>query len=86
MGVHVSTFYDTMSNVHTSLCDSMWREFHFSLDFPCMEDMTIHAVTRLDKSAFIYIELIAHEKTMYMEANRWLSGEIVDMNELSDED
>ena len=85
-GAHVSTFYETMSTVHTSLCNSMWREFHLSSDFPCMEDITIHAVTRLEESVFAYIELIACEKTMYMEVNGWLSGEIVDMNEFSDED
>ena len=85
-GAHVSAFYGTMKTIHTSLCDSMWREFQLSSDFPGMEDITIHAVTRQEESVSINIELIAHEKTMYMEANRWLSGEIVDMNEFSDED
>ena len=30
----ISAFYETMSTVHTSLCDSMWREFQLNLDFP----------------------------------------------------
>ena len=38
------------------------------------------------KSVFVYIELIAHEKTTYMQANGRLIGDIVDMNESSDED
>ena len=60
VGARVSAFYETMSTVHTSLCYSMWREFQLSLDFPCMEDITIHAVARLEESVFVdYIELIA---------------------------
>ena len=33
-GACISAFYETMSTVHTSLCDSMWREFQLNLDFP----------------------------------------------------
>ena len=33
-GAHISAFYKTMSTVHTSLCDSTWREFQLNLDFP----------------------------------------------------
>ena len=47
VGVHISAFYETMSTVHTSWCDSMWREFQLNLDFPCMEDIPIHAVSRV---------------------------------------
>ena len=86
VGAHISAFYETMSTVHTSLCDSMWREFQLNLDFPCMEDIPIHAASRLEESVFVYIELMTREKTTYMQVNRWLSGDIVDMNELSDED
>ena len=68
VGAHISAFYETMT-VHTSLCDSMWREFQLNLDSPCMEDIPIHAVSRLEESAFVYIELIAHEKTTYMQVN-----------------
>ena len=69
-GVCISAYYETMNTVHTSLCDSMWREFQLNLDFPCMEDIPIHAVSRLEESVFVDIELIAHEKTTYMQANR----------------
>ena len=69
-GACISAFYETMSTVHTSLCDSMWREFQLNLDFPCVEDIPIHAVSRLEESVFVYIELIAREKTTYMQANR----------------
>ena len=85
-GARISAFYETMSTVHTSLCDSMWREFQLNLDFPCMEDIPIHAVSRLEESVFVYIELIAREKTTYMQANGRLSGDIVDMNEFSEDD
>ena len=85
-GAHISAFYETMSTVHTSLCDSMWREFQLNLHFPCMEDIPIHAVSRLEESVFVYIELIACEKTTFMQANGRLSGDIVDMNAFSDED
>ena len=85
-GARISAFYETMSTVHTSLCDSMWREFQLNLDFPCMEDIPIHAVSRLEESVFVYIELIAREKTTYMQANGRLSGDIVDMNEFSDDE
>ena len=85
-GARISAFYETMSTVHTSLCDSMWREFQLNLDFPCVEDIPIHAVSRLEESVFVYIELIAREKTTYMQANGRLSGDIVDMNEFSKDD
>ena len=86
-GARISAFYETMSTVHTSLCDSMWREFQLNLDFPCMEDIPIHAVSRLEESVlFVYIELIAREKTTYMQANGRLSGDIVDMNDFSDDE
>ena len=49
----VSMFYENMSNLHMSLCESMWREFHLSLDFPCMEDIPIHAVMKLEDCFFI---------------------------------
>ena len=48
-GARISSFYETMSTVHTSLCDSMWREFQLNLDFPCMEGIPIHAVSRLEE-------------------------------------
>ena len=51
-----------------------------------MKDIPIHAVSRLEESVFVYIELIAHEKTTYMQANGQLSGDIVYMNKFSDED
>ena len=51
-----------------------------------MEDIPIHAVSRLEESVFVYIELIAREKTTYMQANGRLSGDIVDMNEFSEDD
>ena len=69
VGVRISAFYETMSTVHTSLYESMWREFQLNLDSPCMEDIPIDAVSRLEESVFIYIELIANEKTTYMQAN-----------------
>ena len=62
----VYMFYETMSNLHMSLCESMWREFHLSLDFPCMEEIPIHAVMKLEDSFLFYIELIACEKTTYI--------------------
>ena len=47
----------------------------------------IHAVSRLEESVFfVYIELIAREKTTYMQASGRLSGDIVDMNEFSDDE
>ena len=51
-----------MSTVHTSLCDSTWREFHLNLDFPCMEDIPIHAVSRLEESVFVYPTI--HERSI----------------------
>ena len=63
-GAHILAFYETMSTVHTSLCDSMLREFQLNLDFPCMEDIPIHAVSRLEESVFVYIELIACKKQL----------------------
>ena len=36
VGVCILVFYETMSTVHTSLCDSIRREFQLNLDFPCI--------------------------------------------------
>ena len=42
--------------------------------------------SRLEESVFVYIELIAREKTTYLQANGQLSGDIVDLNKFSDDD
>ena len=57
--LHICTFHETtLSNLHNSVGEWIWREFHLSLDFPCREDIPILTVMKLDVSFYIYLELV----------------------------
>ena len=83
--LHMCTFHETMSNLHKSVGERMWREFYLSLDFPCIEDILILTVMKLDKTFYIYLELCACEKKTYMEYNGQLSHAVVKLSRFEDD-
>ena len=83
--MHMCTFHETMSNLHISVGEGMWRVFYLSLDFPCIEDIPILTVMKLDKSFYIYLELCSYEKKTYMEYNGQFSHAVVKLSRFEDD-
>ena len=83
--LHICTFHETMSNLHNSVGEKIWREFYLSLDFTCIEDIPILTVMKLDVSFYIYLELSACKMKTYMEHNGQLSCAVVNLSRFEDD-
>jgi hypothetical protein len=75
-------FHKALSICRESAGDVVWRTFSCPLDFQCMEDFNLVEMVALEGSYYLYIELFAKEKHLYMDDNGRLGGNVLDMNHM----
>jgi hypothetical protein len=63
----VSAFHEKMSTMRISKNAPLWRRFKLALDFPVIEDIAYIKLMTKEGSYWLYVELLAQEKSSYMQ-------------------
>jgi hypothetical protein len=75
-------FHKALSTCRESSGEVLWRTFKCPLDFQCMEDFNLVEMVALEGCYYLYVELFAKEKHLYMDDNGRLGGNVLDMNNM----
>ena len=58
----------------------LWRRFRLHLDFPVIEDIGYIKLLTKEGSYFLYVELLAQEKSSYMQDGMIEEDGVMDLN------
>ena len=80
-----SAFHEKMSTMRVSKNAPLWRRFKMALDFPVIEDIGYIKLMTREGSYFLHVELLAQEKSSYMQDGMIEEDGVVDLNSPSDD-
>ena len=75
-----SAFQEKMSTMRVSKNAPLWRRFRLHLDFPVIEDIGYIKLMTKEGSYFLYVELLAQEKSSYMQDGMIEEDGVMDLN------
>lgn len=80
-----SAFHEKMSTMRVSKNAPLWRRFRLALDFPVVEDIGYIKLMTKEGSYFLYVELLAQEKSSYMQDGMIEEDGVMDLNSPNDD-
>jgi hypothetical protein len=83
--LRLSAFNEKMSTMRISKNAPLWRRFKVALDFPVIEDIAYIKLMTKEGSYWLYVELLAQEKSSYMQDGMIEEDGILDLNSPSDD-
>ena len=83
--LRVSAFNEKMSTMRVSKNAALWRRFKLALDFPVIEDIDYIKLMTKEGSYWLYVELLAQEKSSYMQDGMIEEEGVLDLNSPSDD-
>ena len=78
--LHESAFNEKMSTMQVSKNAPLWHRFQHVLDFLVIEDIGYIKLLTKEGSYFLYVELLAQEKSSYMQDGMIEEDGIMDLN------